>query len=188
MRALILICVLVLAACGQKSEWRELAVAEGGFRILMRGQPQYARQQVDTPAGKMEAHLYSSDRPDAYFAVGYSDYPLAFAMTTGADEILAGVRDTWMRKINGTLVTSAKEMKSGKYPGMQFTARGRVNGKEALLEAELYLVDQRLYQVVAISRSGEASQGVVNRYLSSFKLTRIESVGRLQIEPKKDPR
>ena len=160
---------LALFACGQP-DWREMTIPDGDFTVLMRGQPHYARHELDTPSGKMQAHLYSSDRPDSYFAVGYSDYPLTFALATRSDEILAGVRDTWLRRINGRLVTSGAD-KLGKYPGLQFTARGTVKGQDAILEGRLYLVDQRLYQLIAISRPGETPQGVVNRFFNSFKLT-----------------
>src|SRR6476660_6614126 len=71
-RAFTLFCVLaVLSALGAcvQSEWRELPVSDGAFSVLMRGEPTYARQQLKTPAGTMVAHLYSSDRPDSFFAV-----------------------------------------------------------------------------------------------------------------------
>ena len=160
---------LALFACGTP-EWREMIIPDGDFTVLMRGEAHYARQELDTPSGKMQAHLYSSDRPDSYFAVGYSDYPLSFALSTRADEIFSGVRETWLKRINGRLVASGSE-NLGKHPGIHFTARGSVKGQEALLEAKVYLVDQRLYQLIAISRSAETPQGVVNRFFKSFRLT-----------------
>jgi hypothetical protein len=178
--------VTVLGACSPSgSEWQPLTVHEGGFSILMRGQPQYQRQVLDTPAGKMEAHLYSSDRPDAYYAVGYSDYPLALVVGGSAEELFAGVRDTWVRRLEGRLTAADDRITKGKYPGYAFSARGKANGADALLDARLYLVDQRLYQIVAIGRKHEVSQGVVNRYLDSFALVEAAQVGTVRIEPPK---
>ena len=166
---------LTLLGCGQ-SEWREMAIPDGDFAVLMRGEAYYARQEVDTPAGKMQGHLYSSNRPDSYFAVGYSDYPLALALASRPEEILAGVRETWLRRIGGRVISSSAEP-LGKHPGLQFTARGTVKEQETLLEARLYMVDQRLYQLIAISRPGEMSQGTINRFFKSFRLETAPSPG-----------
>ena len=102
--ALLFVCSM-LAACGG-SEWRDLEVSEGAFAVLMRGPPHYVRQDIDTPAGKMTAHLYSSDRPDAYYAVGYVDYPLALVTGAPPEQLFATVRDTWVRRIQGKLVAT----------------------------------------------------------------------------------
>jgi len=179
-RIAIALLLLALAACGG-SEWRPLEVPDGAFAALMRGQPHYARQTLDTPAGQMQAHLYSSDRPDAYYAIGFSDYPLTFAIQTQAEEILNGVRDTWVKRINGKLVTSGREAHD-KNPGLQFTARGTFRDRDVLLDARLYLVDQRLYQLVAITRTAETPQGVVNRFFKSFRLAPPGAVGELKFD------
>jgi hypothetical protein len=180
---LALIFLAILAGCGPASEWRELAVPEGGFAILMRGQPQYFPQQLDTPAGKMSAYLYSSDRPDAYFAVGYTDFPLALAVGAAPDKIFAGARDTWVKRIDGTPGRLTPLKLAGKYPGVHFTAEGKYRDREAVVEGRLYLVDQRLYQMVAISEKGAIAQGVVNRFLASFRLMPVVYTEKMQIKP-----
>ena len=179
----LVLCLIALAGCGSQSEWQELAVSDGGFAILMRGPPHYVSQQLDSPAGKMSAHLYSSDRPDAYFAVGYTDYPLAIVVSSAPDPIFAGARDTWVKRIKGTLVSTSPLELAGKYPGIQFTAQGVYQDRETLVEGRLYLVDQRLYQIVAMTRKGEIAQGVVNRYLDSFRLIPVTYTERLLIKP-----
>jgi hypothetical protein len=185
-RWMIVVAACALAACTRGgSEWQELTVHEGGFSILMRGQPQYVRQTLDTPAGKMEAHLYAAEGPNAYFAIGYSDYPLALVLGGSAQELFAGVRDTWVRRLEGRLVSQDDRISAGKYPGYAFSAVGRAKGADAILDARLYLVDQRLYQIVAITRRHEVAQGVVNRYLDSFRLIEEAQVGSIRIEPAK---
>lgn len=161
--------LLALASCAQ-SEWQELTINEGGFSVLMRGQANYARQPMDTPAGRMVGHLYSSDRPDGYFAVGYSDYPIAHVIGSPPQEVLTGVRDTWVKRVDGKLTMTGSIEIGGKYPGVEFVAEGKVKGADTFLHGRLYLVDQRLYQVIALARKGEMPQGVVNRFLRSFKL------------------
>ena len=175
---------LALAGCGGgSSEWHGLSVPEGGFAILMRGQPQYFPQQFDTPAGKLSAYLYSSDRPDAYFAVGYTDYPLALAVGAEPDKVFAGARDTWLKRIGGTAAMTTPLKLDGKYPGVQFSAAGKYQDRDALLEGRLYLVDQRLYQIIALSLPGEIQQAVVIRYFESFKLIPVEYPEKFTIKP-----
>jgi hypothetical protein len=178
----LVVAALLLAAC-TRSEWQELAISEGGFSVLMRGQARYARQQLETPAGKTFAHLYSSDRPDAFFAVGYSDYPIAHVMGTPAEEIFAGVRDTWVKRLDGKLSLNSPVRLAGRYPGIEFAADGKVKGAETFLQGRLYLVDQRLYQVIALGRKGEISQGVLNRYLASFRLIPGSDTGMIHLAP-----
>jgi hypothetical protein len=38
----------------------------------------------------MFAHLYSSDRSDSYFAVGYADYPLALVVGIAPEQLPPG--------------------------------------------------------------------------------------------------
>lgn len=180
---LLVLCLAMLAACGSRSEWQDLVVPEGGFAVLMRGQPEYVRQQLDTPAGKMSAHLYSADRPDAYYAVGYSDYPLALVLAASPDQIFAGARDTWVKRIQGKLSGSSPLKLAGKYPGLRFTAEGTFKDKETFVDGRLYLVDQRLYQVIVMGRKSELSQGVVNRFLDSFQLIPITETQNVPLKP-----
>jgi len=180
--ALCVVCLALLSACG-RSEWQEMTISEGGFSVLMRGQARYVRQPVDTPGGKTSAHLYSSDRPDAFFAVGYSDYPLAFVLASKPEELLTGVRDTWIRRIDGKLLISSPVKLQGQYSGIEFTGEGTVKGEPAFLQARVFLVDQRLYQVIAMARKGQIAQGVLNRYLNSFKIVPTSEGGMIQLAP-----
>jgi hypothetical protein len=172
-----------LAACG-KSEWQELQIPEGGFQVLMRSQPHYLKQELDTPAGKMTAYLYSSDRVNSYYAVGYSDYPLALVVGVDPEQIFSGVRDTWVRRIGGRLVKTDNKLElAGSYPGLQFEAEGSANGADAFVQARIFMVEQRLYQVIAMGKKNEVPQGEINRFLDSFRLVKIGETHSLGIRP-----
>lgn len=181
---MLMLIACIAAACAP-SEWREMEISEGGFKVLMRGEAHYVRHDLETPAGKMTAHLYSSDRPESYFAVGYSDYPLALIVGSKPDALFTSVRDTWVRRIKGRLVATDDTLKlADRYPGMEFTAEGRDAQGETFVQSRLFLVDQRLYQLVAMGRKNEVSQGVINRFLNSFRLTPQAEVGSIKIDPR----
>ena len=176
------LCALSLS-CGQ-SEWRPMEVSEGGFRVLMRGQPNVARQNVPTPAGAMTAYLYSSDRPLSYYAVGYTDYPLALVVGEDPYKVLEGVRDTWVRRIGGRRVAADSKLTlAGQYPGLEFTAESDGKDTPTFVQARVFLVDQRLYQVIVRGRKNAVPQGEVNRFLNSFELVPTSEVGTLQLKP-----
>ena len=176
----------VLSACAPASDWRELKLDDAGFSVLMRPEPYYTKQQLDTPAGKMFAHLYSQQRRDAFFAVGYADYPLALVVGAPPDQMFAGVRDTWTRRIAGKVVAQDNHIKlPPRHRGIEFLAEGKIDGKDAFVQGRLYLVDQRLYQVIAMGPKHEVPQGVVNRFFNSFRLIEQREVGTLRVEPGK---
>ena len=181
--ALALCACVALGSCSPDGEWQELAIPEGGFKVLMRSQPRYARQPIDTPAGKMYGHLYSSDRPDAFLAVGYSDYPIALVSGAKPEELFAGVRDTWVKRIDGRLTLTSPLRLQGTYPGMEFSAEGRVKDAATFLQGRLFLSDQRLYQVIAMGRKGEVSQGTLNRFLNSFRIVPIGDATTIEVKP-----
>ena len=182
--ALLALCACIaLGACSRGGDWQELEVTEGGFKVLMRPHPTYMRQALDTPVGKVQAHVYSSDRPDAYFAVGYNDYPLAQMIGSSPDTLFTGVRDTWVKRINGRLTGSSPMRLQGAYPGLGFSAEGRVKDADTFLEGRLYLADQRLYQVIAMGRKGEIAQGTLNRFLESFRIVPIGDATTIEVKP-----
>jgi hypothetical protein len=131
----------------------------------------------------MPAHLYSSPRGESYFAVGYSDYPLSQIVGSSADALFAQVRDTWVKRIDGKLVLSSPLKLDGQHPGIEFSAEGKVKGADAFLDARLYLVGQRLYQVIAMGRKSEVPQGIVNRFLNSFKLIEGSEGNMIMLKP-----
>ena len=184
MKALLCVALAaVLLAC-TPSEWRPLKVSEAGFSVLMRGQPNYMKQDLPTPAGPMTAHLYSSDRPASYYAIGYSDYPLGLMVGEDPQKVFAGVRDTWVRRINGRVAGPESQLTlAGRYPGLEFSAEGTAKGEEAFVQARVYLVDQRLFQLIAMGRKNQVPQGEVNRFLNSFELIQSADVNTLRIRP-----
>jgi len=174
---------LSLAACS-KPEWHELAIRDAGFSVLMRGEPLYTKREIDTPAGRFVAHLYVSDRPDSVVAIGYTDYPLALVLGSTPDQLFASVRDTWLRRLHGTLTRFDRPLKiDGKHPGIEFSADGQIENTEAFVRARLYLVDQRLYQVVILGKTAAVPSRVVNRYLDSFKLIEKQEVKSVTVDP-----
>lgn len=172
---------LLLAACGGPS-WQELKAPDGGFRVLMRGDPQVEKRDLDTPIGKITGHWYSTERNDAVFGVGYADYPADFVQNAPPRQIFTIVREGWLKRIDGTLQGDMTDIRAEGHPGIEFMASGKFNGRDAYLKGRFYLVGNRLYQVVAFGDKDKVSRSDIDQFMGSFKLTARHAVNSLNID------
>jgi hypothetical protein len=171
---------LLLAACG--GPWQELRAPDGGFRVEMRGDARVEKHEIETPIGKITGHWYSLEQNDAVFGVGYADWPAAFVQNAPPRQIFTIIRQGWLQRIAGTLRGDSVDIKLDGNLGMEFAASGKLNGRDAYLKGRLYLVDNRLYQVVAFGDEGKVSQSDVDRFMGSFKLIPRAPVNTLNLD------
>ena len=166
---LAVIAALVAACTG--AAWHEVSIPDGGFRILMQGDPRLEKTELETPIGKITAYWYSMDAKDAAFGVGYSDYPVEIVRNAPPRQLFAIVRESWIKRIGGTLQGDGRDIKlEDKYPGMEFIASGKLEGRDAYLRGRFYLVGDRLYQVIVFGNKSAMPVSDINQFLGSFKL------------------
>lgn len=178
----------LLAACGGPS-WQELKAPEGGFRILMRADPLVERREVETPIGKITGHWYSTEQRNSVFGVGYADYPVQFVSNAPPRELFTLARESWLKRIDGKLQGDGTEIRLDGHPGMEFIASGKFNGRDAYLRGRLYLVGNRLFQVVVFGDKATLPLSDINQFMGSFKLTPTHGVNTVNIDvgPGKPP-
>ena len=174
---------LALAAgCGDRS-WREVASPDGGFRIRMHGDPRVEQRNVDTPAGKITGNWYSLEGKDSVFGVGFADYPRQILQAVPPRNMFSGVRDSWLKRIEGRLDGNATDIQlDGKWAGMEFTARGRLEGRDAWMRGRLYLVDNRLYQLIVFGNKETIPVSDINQFMGSFKVAQPRDATTLNID------
>jgi hypothetical protein len=183
-RLLLLAAVATLvAACGPS--WQEVSTPDGGFRILMRGDPRIEKRDVDTPIGKITGNWYATELQESVFGVGYSDYPTQIVSGMAPQEMFTTVRESWVKRINGKLQGDGTDIRLEKaHPGMEFIARGQLKGHDVYLRGRLYLVGNRLYQVIVFGRRDTLPLSDVNTYLDSFKLVPQHDVATVGVDGK----
>jgi hypothetical protein len=183
---LLAVVLLVAAGCSDPS-WREVASPDGGFRIRMRGDPRVEQRNVDTPAGKITGHWYSLDGEDSVFGVGFADYPHQILQRTPSRNMFSGVRDSWLKRIGGQLDGNATDIKlDGKWVGMEFSARGKLDGRDAWMRGRLYLVDNRLYQLIVFGNKETIPVSDINQFMGSFKVAQPKESTTLTIDAAPD--
>ena len=183
--ALILLAILT-AACGDPA-WREVAAVDGGFRVLMSGDPRVEQREIDTPAGRITGYWYALEGKDSVFGVGYADYPRQILRSTPPQQMFTIVREPWLKRIAGTLEGGERQIRlDGKWSGLEFTARGELKGRAAWMRGRFYLVDNRLYQLVVFGDRAAIPQPEINRFFNSFKVAQPRDASVLRIDAAPD--
>ncbi|MBD0325596.1 MAG: hypothetical protein ICV68_04155 [Pyrinomonadaceae bacterium] len=142
--------------------WIKYTSNEGRFSVLMPVQPKVSSQPVDTAAGKLINNVVLSQTTTAAYAVSYADYPQNNA---DPQTVLDSVRSGAINGIKGTLI-SGKNITHKGFPGREFQA----STEGALYTSRIFLVNNRLYQMVVVAPANQSSATDVNKFLTSFDL------------------
>lgn len=142
--------------------WIRYSSATGRFSILMPTQPKVQEQPVDTDAGKLINHVFMAQSGTAAFAISYADYPQNNA---DPQKVLDEVRQGAITGIKGTLI-SGKNITHKGFHGREFQA----STQGALYTSRIFIVNNRLYQMVVVAPIGQLSAADINKFLTSFDL------------------
>ncbi len=152
-------------------EWQTFSSAEGGFTLLLPGNPQEQRQPVSTAAGSADAIMYITEVGGTAFGVGYSDFP-GSAAKADPQAVLKGARDGAVKNVNGTLV-GEKPIELAGHPGLEIAVEmpaGAAVPGGAIYRAQLYLVGNRLYQVIYVALKKGDDPDDYQKLFDSFQL------------------
>jgi hypothetical protein len=148
-------------------EWKEFASKEGRFKVLMPGTPKKEKAETESDFGKGVLHMNTVQAGKTMYGANYCDFP-AKIKKVSLKQILDSSRDGAVANLEGKLA-SEKDIKLGKYTGREI--RINVAGGKQLFRARVYLVEQRLYQVVVFGTREAATSKEADKFLDSFKLT-----------------
>ena len=174
--------VTLLAACSPHFDWRETRQPEEGFVAALPGRPQFTRREIafDHPAGAVRAEMtmLSAGEGPALFAVGAARLPatavdstaaLAATLDWFADGLLRNVQAA--RSVPNAVAAPAGLGARTLRAARAFSADGKAGGgRRAHLAVRLYVVDDRLYQLVALGAEGEIPPQALETFFSSFRL------------------
>ncbi|WP_017659063.1 hypothetical protein [Baaleninema simplex] len=129
----------------QIDEWQELENQGAGFAVAMPpGTVRQGVQPVETSLGDLDVYILGVDLDDRAFAVMVADFPSFFAAvppSTLFEGAIAGVATNVDRRL-----TPDRRISLSGYPGMELFYEG---GDGLVYKHQLYLVDRRLYQLMA---------------------------------------
>jgi hypothetical protein len=147
--------------------WKQFSSKEGRFSVQLPGDPKQGKQSIDTQAGKIDMHLftYEVSKEVAYIVI-FNDYPAAIVEKANKNKMLDGARDGAVKKVKGTLRGEKKLTMNGS-PGREVV----VDTPQLSFRNKMFMVKNRLYQVMAVTPKGKDSTADVMKFLNSFKLT-----------------
>lgn len=168
----LLIGALMLTACngGSQPTVEAFASEAGQFSIAAPAPFEETQQSVETPVGPVEIHTFTAEAEDTAYVVAYSDYPPEIVDQTDPQVLLDSSRDGAVNNLGGTLVNEEVIDLEGN-PGRSLEISATANqGQMATINSRIYLVDNRLYQVLVVAPEGQSTPEASETFLDSFDL------------------
>jgi hypothetical protein len=159
----------------------------GNFRVAFPERPKSTRQTVDSPAGKLVVHLESIERARTVRLVSWTENP--HELIRGKDP--EGVLDGGVRGMTSSgqwTIRGQHSIPLGPHPGreVQFEASPSGGGPTGRGLARIYLVGDRLYQVLMIGPESATTDRTLMEFVGSFELI-DEAPVLVQSQPAPEP-
>src|SRR5262249_10893430 len=142
-----------------------LSSAEGKFTVYMPAQPK--PKNLNVLGVTMKSFFYQQQ--DGAYGFAFADPPIpAGESSEQTQKRLDGARDGMVRNIQGELVGESRIWLQAKHPGRE--VRADLPGKVGIARARVYLVGQRMYQVIAVGRPAWVNSVEATKFLDSLAL------------------
>jgi hypothetical protein len=165
-----LLALVLVAACKSAPTLEAFTSDPGGFAISTPVTLEASQQSVNTEAGSIEIQTYVAEDREAVYVVAYSDYPPDLVAQNDPATLLDGSRDGAVSNVGGTLISEDTIDLKGN-PGRSLIIDTQTETREeATVYARLYLVENRLYQVVVVVPQTATEQVEASTFLDSFTL------------------
>ncbi len=152
--------LLLASGCSGKMDWQEFSDAKGKFSVEMPGKPKTETKSV---AGHT-LMAFPVEVRNAGYVASYVDFPpgTPYDYDGGINGIAA--------QYNGT-VTSKKDFTLDGVTGKEYEM-SITKPKSGYAMGRILYVQNRLYQVLVVGSSVRVADADVQRFLTSFKLTK----------------
>jgi hypothetical protein len=142
---------------------------DGRFKVnFLGGTPEITTQSVPTELGDIEItmFLYEKSITEAYI-IGYNDYPSAIVEAGSTADMLAGGKEGVINSMGVTQLDLEEEVSIDGHSGLHFKGVA----KTMHIEYQMYLVENRLYQIGVIRDGSYVTQDKVDTFFGTFELT-----------------
>jgi hypothetical protein len=168
-----ILALMLVAPAAWAADWKPLDTKD--FSVSLPGEAKMQEGTEQTEAGPVKTTTWgvqTAGKDGAFFAVSIADYPAGMMGKAVPSKVLEGARDGAMANVGGTVEKDVGVfLDSGtpkkKYPGREFNGSTKSGLK---LAARLYLVDDRLYQMICVSPKAAFNDADFKQFADSFKL------------------
>ena len=146
---------------------------------MLPGRPQTVSREVRLPDATVQMSMTSTGIGATLFAVGAAQLPAGTsAEPLARQRTVTHLRDALVRNVNGSVTrnsAAALQVPAGDsrkvLAAEVIEANGRdAGGRAVQFAARLFIVDDRLFQVVALSARGEIPPDALDTFFASFRL------------------
>ena len=164
--------LLDLAGCGWSVTTFESM--PGAYKINFPAAPIEKSAQVNTPAGPISIYTAMHEARDgSVYLVTYGVNPPAVVRNNTAKKLLGAGVEGMMRESGWSLVKN-EPTSYHNHPGMdvEFTGKAPNSTKKLIGRVRVYLIGDRLYQVMSAGPEGSIDPASITAFLNSFTITR----------------
>jgi hypothetical protein len=165
---LLLLCIVLVAACSPAMDWREyrFEVGDGEIAAMFPQKPGRAERTIATPQGAAMMRMFSVRVGETLYGVGVADF--ANPVNAASAEVLTL---TLAKNINGQITKSEVQGEV-----RTLTAQGKISaGKEAVdaeLRAKIIVNGKRYLQAVIIGKRGTLDSADHTLFFNSARIER----------------
>lgn len=147
------------------ASYKEFVSKDGRFKAKFPAKP---KEQTQRAQG-LTIITYTFEEKDGVMAVAYLDFPASVSLSPkNINSSFNNGRDAMLRTMDAKLLKEDKITLQGKYPGREIKAE--VPSKASEMYTSMYLVDNRLYQVLIMGRDEWLNSDKARKFLNSFAL------------------
>ena len=169
-------CLLLVVPAGLASgrdtdDWIDFSPKGGKFTIKVPTKPKEQTQDVDTAVGPITLHLFTVPAgKDGAYLVAYADLPEDALDPDNLDESFDGLEKGFIKGAKWKQLSSKKIKLQKKYPGREITFS--VPQLKAKGKARFFVVQTRLYQIVAVGTEEFMEGEDIDFFFDSFRITK----------------
>ncbi|MBT3362408.1 MAG: hypothetical protein HN929_09605 [Chloroflexi bacterium] len=156
---------VTMTGCGAAA-WEEYTSTDGSFSVQMPGTPVEETDSLDTVVGNIDIYAFSVENSDAAYAVVYSDYPQSMIDQSNVQDMLDDACSGAVEGAQGSM-NSQTSITYSSYPGREINL---TTSNDTIITQRMYVVGNRLYQLLIETEAGDASSSNVAKFLDSFEL------------------
>ncbi len=150
-------------------DWKPFVPSDKEFSILLPGVPKKKSREIKTRKGIVEVTsltLVAKGKGGFYFS--FSQPRKSSASRSGEDDRLKQAKTKALKTIRGVLKKEQK-LELGNFPGVELYISIKQNKH---LRLRLFVIEDRLYQLLVVGTPAQVASADTNRYFASFKLTK----------------
>lgn len=174
-----LVIILFSTISYAQSNWKEYNYEEHYFKINFNQEPVTSIDSSefnDSPLNTFywEVEPEDSTHENIYYSINLVSYPSDFIHSDSAFNVVEGFINSTQNSIledeTFSLLSSSLLEKNG-YPGKSF--KWKNNSNNIFFEYEVYLIENKLFQLSVVSREGQNHNKFIDQFFESFTLMNI---------------